>query len=47
VLNFVGFEMKPEDKREISSIARDSGGKIGEIEQATSGPGSIIHATAT
>ena len=32
VLNFVGFEMKPEDKREISSIARDSGGKIGEIE---------------
>ena len=47
VLNFVGFEMRSEDKREISSIARDSGGKIGEIEQATSGPGSIIHSTAT
>ena len=32
VLNFVGFEMRPEDKREISSIARDIGGKIREIE---------------
>jgi hypothetical protein len=32
VLNLVGFEMRPEDKREISSIARDIGGKIREIE---------------
>jgi hypothetical protein len=32
VLNFVGFEMKPDDKREISSIVRASGGKIREIE---------------
>jgi hypothetical protein len=32
VLNFVGFEMKPNDKREISSIVRASGGKIREIE---------------
>lgn len=32
VLNFVGFEMKPDDKREISSIVRATGGKIREIE---------------
>ena len=32
VLNFVGFEMKPDDKREISSIVRASGGKVREIE---------------
>ncbi len=32
VLNFVGFEMKPDDKREIASIVRASGGKIREIE---------------
>jgi hypothetical protein len=32
VLNFVGFEMKPDDKREISSIIRASGGKMREIE---------------
>ncbi len=32
VLNFVGFEMKPDDKREISSIVRASGGKMREIE---------------
>ncbi len=32
VLNLVGFEMRSEDKREISSIARDIGGKIREIE---------------
>ncbi len=32
VLNFVGFEMKPDDKREISSIVRASGGKVRESE---------------
>ena len=32
VLNFVGFEMKPDDKREISAIVRASGGKMREIE---------------
>ena len=32
VLNFVGFEMKPDDKREISSIVRASGGKMREME---------------
>jgi hypothetical protein len=32
VLNLVGFEMKPEDKREISSIVRATHGKIREIK---------------
>lgn len=32
VLNFVGFEMKPDDKREIASIVRASHGKMREIE---------------
>ena len=32
VLNFVGFEMKPEDKRQIASVVRASGGKMREIE---------------
>ena len=32
VLNFVGFEMKPNDKREIAALVRASGGKIREIE---------------
>ena len=32
VLNFVGFEMKPDDKREIASIVRATRGKMREIE---------------
>lgn len=32
VLNFVGFEMKPDDKREIAFIVRASRGKMREIE---------------
>lgn len=31
-LNFIGFEMKPEDKREIGSIARSTGGRMREIK---------------
>lgn len=31
-LNFLGFEMKPEDKNEMGSIARSSGGKVREIK---------------
>jgi len=30
-IHFIGFEMKPEDKREIGSIVRKSGGKLREI----------------
>ncbi len=32
VLNFVGFEMNPDDKREIASVVRAARGKIREIE---------------
>jgi hypothetical protein len=32
VLNFIGFEMKPDDKREMASIVRVTSGKIREIE---------------
>jgi hypothetical protein len=32
VLNFIGFEMKPEDKREIGSVVRATHGKMREIE---------------
>ena len=32
VLNFVGFEMKPDDKREIASVVRAGRGKMREIE---------------
>jgi hypothetical protein len=32
VLNFIGFEMKPEDQREMRSIVRATHGKIREIE---------------
>jgi hypothetical protein len=32
VLNFIGFEMKPEDLREMRSIVRSTHGKIREIE---------------
>ena len=32
VLNFIGFEMKAEDRREIGSIVRSTQGKIREIE---------------
>lgn len=31
-LNFIGFEMKPEDKREMGSIVRSTGGRIREIK---------------
>jgi len=31
-VNFVGFQMKPEDKRAIGSIARKTGGKLREIK---------------
>ena len=31
-IHFIGFEMKPEDKREIGSIVRKSGGKLREIK---------------
>lgn len=31
-IHFIGFEMKPEDKREFSTIIRKSGGKIREIK---------------
>lgn len=31
-IHFVGFEMKPDDKREIGSIVRKSGGKLREIK---------------
>lgn len=31
-INFIGFEMKPEDKKEIGSIVRRSGGKLREIK---------------
>lgn len=30
-IHFIGFEMKPEDRREISSIVRRTGGKIREL----------------
>ncbi len=32
VLNFVGFQMKPEDRRKIESIVGATHGKIREIE---------------
>ena len=32
VLNFVGFEMKPDDKREMASVVRAARGKMREIE---------------
>ena len=32
VLNFVGFEMKPDDKREMASVVRATRGKMREIE---------------
>jgi hypothetical protein len=32
VLNFIGFQMKPEDKREMAAIVRATHGKIREIE---------------
>jgi hypothetical protein len=32
VLNFIGFQMKAEDRREIGSIVRSTQGKIREIE---------------
>jgi hypothetical protein len=32
VLNFVGFEMKPDDQREMASVVRATHGKIREIE---------------
>jgi len=32
-LNFIGFEMKPADKREIGLISRKSGGKLREIKK--------------
>ena len=32
VLNFVGFEMKPEDQRQIGAIVRATSGKIREIK---------------
>jgi hypothetical protein len=32
VLNFIGFEMKPEDRREMGSVARSTHGKIREIK---------------
>ena len=31
-IHFIGFEMKPDDKREIGAIARKSGGKLREIK---------------
>jgi hypothetical protein len=31
-LNFVGFQMKPKDKKEMQSIVRRTGGKLREIE---------------
>ena len=31
-IHFIGFEMKPDDKREIGAIARKSGGQIREIK---------------
>ena len=31
-LHFIGFEMKPDDKRELGSIIRQTGGKIREIK---------------
>lgn len=31
-LNFIGFEMKPEDRTEMGAIARSSGGKVREIK---------------
>jgi hypothetical protein len=31
-IHFIGFEMKPDDKREFSAIIRKSGGKIREIK---------------
>jgi uncharacterized membrane protein len=31
-IHFIGFEMKPEDKKEIGSIVRRSGGKLREIK---------------
>ncbi|MCX6968997.1 MAG: hypothetical protein NTV93_02435 [Verrucomicrobia bacterium] len=31
-IHFIGFEMKPDDKREFSAIVRKSGGKIREIK---------------
>jgi hypothetical protein len=32
-INFIGFEMKPEDKKEMRSIARKTGGNLKEIGQ--------------
>ena len=32
VLNFIGFEMKPEDRREMGSVVRATHGKIREIK---------------
>jgi hypothetical protein len=32
VLNFIGFEMKPEDRRKMESVVRSTHGKIREIE---------------
>jgi len=31
-LNFIGFEMKPEDRREMGSVVRSTHGKIREIK---------------
>jgi hypothetical protein len=31
-LNFIGFQMKPEDRSEMGSISRSSGGKVREIK---------------
>ena len=31
-IHFIGFQMKPEDRREIGAIVRRSGGKLREIK---------------
>jgi hypothetical protein len=42
VLNFVGFEMKPNDKREIAAIVRASGGKLNRNTCRNAGFGLVI-----
>ncbi|MGB9276496.1 MAG: hypothetical protein WCC08_14765, partial [Terrimicrobiaceae bacterium] len=32
VLNFIGFQMKPEDRRKMESIVRATNGKMREVE---------------
>ena len=32
-IHFIGFEMKPDDKREISALCRKSGGRVQEIKR--------------